>query len=144
MPHLPLSIVTTLSCLLVLALAACSSTPKASDDSTSLRGGEWRLVTMQGAAVAAEPGATIEFADDHKISGKAFINRYFGTYTPGPDGAIAIGPVGMTRMAGPEPLMQQENTYISLLTQVDRCEVTRETLALMHGSKPLLVYGRSR
>lgn len=142
MPKLHLSIVTSLACLLVLA--ACSSTPKTSGDSASLRGGEWRLVTMQGAAVAAEPGATLEFGDEQQISGRSFINRYFGSYTPGPGGAIAIGPVGMTKMAGPEPLMQQESTYIQLLGQVDRYEVTRETLALMRGSTPVLVYGRSR
>lgn len=142
MLQLYLYILTTLAC--VLALAACSSTPKTSDDSASLRGAEWKLVTMQGTAVGGEPGATLEFGDEQQISGRSFINRYFGSYTPGPGGAIAIGPAGMTRMAGPEPLMQQENTYIQLLGQVDRCEVTRETLALMQGDRPLLVYGRVR
>jgi heat shock protein HslJ len=143
MPHLHSSIVTAFACIL-LALAACSSTPKASEEAALLRGGEWRLVTMQGAAVGDNPRVTLQFADDQKFNGRGFVNQYFGSYTLGSDGSLAIGPVGATRMAGPEPLMQQENTYVSLLAQVDRCEVSRETLALMHGSKPLLVYGRSR
>jgi heat shock protein HslJ len=141
---MPFSIAATLASIVILALAACSSTPKASEDVAMLRSGEWRLVTMQTAAVGDDPRVTLQFADGQKFSGRSFINQYFGTYTPGPNGAIEIGPVGMTRMAGPESLMQQENTYILLLGQVDRYEVSRETLVLMHGDRPLLAYGRVR
>jgi heat shock protein HslJ len=128
----------------LLTLAACSSTPRTDDPPSGLVGGEWRLVTMQGNPVADDAGVTLLFGDDQQISGRGFVNQYFGSYTRGEGSAISIGTMGMSMMAGPEPIMDNETAYLALLSQINRYEVSDESLVLKRDGEPLLGFGRMR
>src|SRR5262245_32606234 len=57
--------------VITLLSAACSSTSKTSHvDTAALRRGEWRLVSMDGAAVSDSPRVTLQFMDERKLGGR--------------------------------------------------------------------------
>ena len=55
---------------------------------------------------------------DGRAGGRAPVNRYFGMCAEGPEGSLALGPFGMTMMAGPPEAMAAETAYVRLLEQV--------------------------
>ena len=70
---------------------------------------------------------TLEFGDDGSVGGHASCNRFHGTATIG-DGAIAFGPLAATRKACEEPIMRQEDRYLSLLREAERYELREASL----------------
>lgn len=58
-----------------------------------------------------------------KISGSAPVNNYFGVFDllsfdeTTSQGKISLDPIGSTKMAGPEPLMQCETMYFQMLQE---------------------------
>lgn len=95
--------------------------------------------TPCGYEVKDSPKLTINFEDEKKageeafrFSGKSAVNQFFGTYkitsfdkTTGV-GTVEMGAIGSTKMAGPEPLMQCENRYFSLLEDVADFSIAKE------------------
>lgn len=85
-----------------------------------LDGSEWQLREVR----AAQPlnlqdvRITATFGDQ-RIAGHAGCNRYFADLTDDGRGQVAVGPVGATRMACPEPQMSIEQSYLGLLAQVE-------------------------
>ena len=87
----------------------------------SLTGSEWLLEDLAGAGVIDNVQATLAFAEAGKVSGKGSCNRFFGPAKI--DGnAIHLGPLGSTRMACPEAVMNQETKYLNALQAVERFE----------------------
>lgn len=61
------------------------------------------------------PPATLAFDDAWRMTGSSGLNRFFGGYEL-PGDTIVFGPVGATRMAGPEPVMRQEQALFAVLS----------------------------
>jgi heat shock protein HslJ len=96
-------------------------------------GTHWDLVRAAEPAVDwASVHATFGLQDG-RAGGKAPVNRYFGTIEQGPDGALRLGPFGMTMMAGPPHAMAAEQAYLRLLEQVRGLRREGELLVLLDG-----------
>ncbi len=101
----------------------------------SLAGGEW-IVTAIGAAPAddASPPA-LAFTREGHVAGTTGINRFSGGYTL-TGGVLTISPLLMTRMAGPEHLMDQERRFTEALAATTTVMLEDDTLTL-GGAVPL-------
>jgi heat shock protein HslJ len=110
--------------LLPLIVAGCGGyhgTPPspAAVTSAELVGTRWLLEDLGGAGVIDEASATLEFPEPGKVAGSGSCNRFFGTVSI--DGtAIAIRPLGTTRMACAEVVAMQEVSYIRALQSAER------------------------
>ena len=137
--------------LLVPALAACSGSSSggaAVEEGAGPVGGagfvgpEWRLVA---AAVDSSDlsrfDITVTFTDTD-VSGHSGVNRYAGPFMSGPDGAMDIGPLAGTAMAGPEDAMRAEQAYLAVLDTVTGYTVTDARLELYADQQEVLVYSR--
>jgi len=85
-----------------------------------IAGAEWRLVRLtvdvKELPLASEGTPTLAVAGAGKVQGFASVNRYFGQAEFAEGGRLRwIGPLGSTRMAGPEPLMDQEQAFLTAL-----------------------------
>jgi len=76
----------------------------------------------------------VQFGSEGKLAGNAGCNNFFGGYEVAADGSIAIGPLGSTKMACPEPEMAQESEFLAMLQGVKRFERDGRKLALMDDS----------
>ncbi len=94
-------------------------------------GTQWDLVTAAEDSVDwATFHVTLGFQDG-RAGGRAPVNRYFGMCAGGPDGSLALGPFGMTMMAGPPEAMVAESAYVRLLEQVRGFALSADRLALL-------------
>ena len=117
------------------AHAPSSSTPK-------LAGTSWRLVDLAGIEVLVEPAPTIAFPDEGRVAGSGSCNRFFGSATISGD-SIALGSLGATKMACPEPIMEQEKRYLEALGNATRFAIQGKTLSIWtKGSEKPLTFTR--
>lgn len=106
-----------------------SKTPVAS--TAELEGTVWQVIALadsQGQLVMPAPNseAGVTFQDG-QLGGNATCNTYFGSYTV--DGnTLAITMGGMTMMACPEPLMAQEQLFVTNLQSAATYEITADQL----------------
>lgn len=99
------------------------------DLSKKLKNTKWKLVEMGQTSFPEKEGEiTISFAEN-KINGNSGINNYFGNCEIKND-SIKIGPVGSTKMAGPENLMKIEFEYLKLLQNSKTIEFNNNLLIL--------------
>jgi heat shock protein HslJ len=89
----------------------------------SLVGTDWLLEDLAGTAVVHGVQATLAFPDAGKVSGNGSCNRFFGSVEISGN-IIKFGPLGSTRMACPEPVMDQESKYLAALQDAERFERT--------------------
>jgi heat shock protein HslJ len=99
-----------------------------------LEGTGWTLTGYlhNGTLVPPVPGTTItlDFGTEDKISGSAGCNHYFASYEVKGTG-ITIGQAGSTEMYCSDPgVMDQESTYLALLTRSKTISVEGEHLTL--------------
>ena len=74
---------------------------------------EWIVVELPGGPVRDAP-PTLAFAQEGRVHGFAGVNRVAGAYAVEGD-LVTIGPLAMTRMAGPPEQMDQENRFVGAL-----------------------------
>jgi heat shock protein HslJ len=75
---------------------------------------------------------TFSCDENGKVAGVASINRYFGNFSLKEDGEIIWSEAfGMTRMAGPPELMEQEAKFMQALPQTSRIYLKKEKLLLI-------------
>ena len=97
---------------------------------------EWLLQSIEQDARAIElvPDSVVTFqcTSDGKVAGAASVNRYFGSFTLPQPGQLqwAESGFGSTMMAGPEPLMAQEQLYLSALAMAQSFDLQGEVLTL--------------
>jgi len=112
-------------------------------DSRLLDGSAWRLEAWSVSSL--HPGAfeiTAAF-EAGRISGKAAVNLYGGSYVADPTGAFWVGSLVSTKMAGPEPAMRAESLYFELLRQARAFKAETEELTLLDGhGNELLIFAR--
>jgi heat shock protein HslJ len=87
----------------------------------NLAGTEWLLEDLGGAGVIDNVQATLTFPEAGKTAGEGSCNRFFGPAEI-TGSAIKLGPLGSTRMACPEAVMNQETKYLDALQAAERFE----------------------
>jgi len=96
---------------------------------------EWVLVAMGEMLLAAHDGdstAYLVLQRDGRIAGSTGCNRFFGGYTL--DGErLSFGGIGLTKMACMEPLMSQEQSFVSALGRVTGYRRSGRVLELLSG-----------
>lgn len=99
-----------------------------------LKNTSWKLLNMDGKDVSKlisknENNITLSF-NENGINGNSGINNYFGDYEI-VNNNIKIGPLGSTRMAGPENLMKVEREFLELLGNSKKVKLSdQKTLIL--------------
>lgn len=100
--------------------------PASPDTLATLQGRELTLHRLvadgHDVALTGVQALTLRFQEAGRISGRAAVNRYSGTFQLGPHGTVSWpGPgLAMTRMAGPEPAMKLETRFTQALTATTR------------------------
>ncbi|MDY6912445.1 MAG: META domain-containing protein, partial [Chloroflexota bacterium] len=120
-------------------------TLKEAETAKGLTDREWVLEsigegqTMQ--SLLKDTEITIEFtSDEARFGGSAGCNRYFGGYAVEGNNLSVPGPVGSTMMACPEPIMDQEQQYLSTLEGAETFEIEDGTLTIFSSANRLLVF----
>ncbi|WP_218136837.1 META domain-containing protein [Hymenobacter terrestris] len=144
--------------LSVLALASCTAkttepvadTTASPDMSVStatldpaVLAGEWRIRTLNGAALPAEAadGAILSFdTATNKVSGSTGCNRLMGTYAISGTG-ITFGPLATTRMACP-PNSPEAGLLAALGSKTLTYQLSAEGLTLLEGTTPIITLSR--
>ena len=99
------------------------------DLSEKLKNTKWKLLEMGQTTLPEKDGEiTISF-DENKVNGNSGLNNYLGSFEI-KNNSIKIGPVGSTRMAGPENLMKIEFEYLKLLQDSKTIEFNNNLLIL--------------
>ncbi len=121
-----------------LVLTGCTST---SGDIM----GSWSLESFENpnAPILPPPGATRptltiapapedlkRHPGDLQISGFGGVNRFFGPARRGRGDTLAVSSLGVTRMAGPSPLLAVERVYIGLLQSARSASVKDGVLTI--------------
>ena len=120
------------------AASATTATP----DAAALAG-EWRIRTLNGAALPAEAAAkaTLNFdTATNKVSGSAGCNRLMGTYATSGAG-ITFGPMATTRMACP-PNSPEAGLLAALGSKTLTYQLSAEGLTLLEGTTPVITLSR--
>ncbi|WP_255331389.1 META domain-containing protein [Methanocalculus taiwanensis] len=127
-----------LACLFLaacLAVAGCvgdqQATPPDGKAVLALPGTEWELTAIAITSVNLVKGTTITLAfDEESLGGTAGCNLYFGSYTLD-EYRISIEGIGSTLMYCGDPgVMEQEQLYLSLLSDVATVRIDGDTLTL--------------
>jgi heat shock protein HslJ len=126
--------------LYCMSTAACGSDSKAGLDGTSWKLAGWSISSLY-------PGdfeITAVFSEG-RISGKAAVNTYGGTYTGGAMkeglGDFATGELTRTLMAGPDSAMRAEDLFFQLLGQSAGYSLDEGRLTLYgDGNNELLIF----
>lgn len=100
---------------------AATQSKSAKTAAFNLTGTEWLLEDLSGAGVMDNAQATLSFPEAGKIAGNGSCNRFFGTAEIN-GSAIKLGPLGSTRMACPEAVMNQETKYMDALQASEHFE----------------------
>ena len=96
---------------------------------TNLTGSEWLLQDLAGSEVIDNVEATLAFPEAGKVAGNDSCNRFVGTAEISAD-AIKVSPLGVTRKACPEAVMNQETKYLKALQAAERFEQNNSSLLL--------------
>jgi heat shock protein HslJ len=100
---------------------AASRSESAKPAAFKLTGTEWLLEDLGGAGVIDNIQATLTFPEAGKTAGNGSCNRFFGPAEI-TGSAIKLGPLGTTRMACAEAVMNQETKYLEALQAAERFE----------------------
>lgn len=112
--------------LAALLISGCVTSRPDAPEPTPLAGTEWRA--------ASAPDATLAFGTDGRVSGSTGCNRFSGPYTTGPDGALEVGPLGVTKRMCPPEQMEQERVMLQILDTVARAALEDGQLVLSNAT----------
>ena len=117
------------ACLFAIGLSMFAILPPVAHAGPELAGSEWRPQEIGGAQVPPEPEIFVRFGSEGRLEGHGGCNRFFGSYRLSGD-KIEFGPIGATRMACPEPVMDRENRFLRELGRAQRFARDRIDLLL--------------
>jgi heat shock protein HslJ len=100
----------------ILAMLLTGGTVLADGLADGLAGSEWRPVQLGEQVVEDTANVFVRFEAEGRVAGHGGCNRFFGSYQI-TDGQISFGPLGATRMACPEPVMNLETALFQALEQ---------------------------
>jgi heat shock protein HslJ len=114
-----------------LILGGCASSRNTLADT------RWSLVNLNGQSVGSHPQVTLKF-EDSQLNGADGCNSYSTSYTV-KGGKLSVNKnIAATRMACPEPIMQQAAAYITALTQAAAYKIDGRQLMLSDSSGKVL------
>jgi len=100
----------------ILAMLLTGGSVLADGLADGLAGSEWRPVQLGEQVVEDTANVFVRFEAEGRVAGHGGCNRFFGSYQI-TDGQISFGPLGATRMACPEPVMNLETALFQALEQ---------------------------
>lgn len=103
-----------------------------------LTGVRWRPVYVGAEPVPEDAGLYVVFEIDGSIKGQGGCNNFFGSLEK-TDSGLAVGPLGGTRMACPEPIMERESAFLDALQRATLFEVTGDRLTCLNDDRKLLL-----
>jgi putative lipoprotein len=102
-----------------------------------LTGVTWRPVTVGGEAVPQDSGMYVQFEVDGSIKGHGGCNGFFGSLQQSESG-IEVGPLGATRMACPEKVMDREMAFLDAVQRTQGFETGGGSMSLLDGASGVL------
>jgi putative lipoprotein len=102
----------------VLFLAACTSSASQPGSQSSLEDSMWSLSTIMEKNLVPGSTITVQFTADGNVSGSAGCNRYSGTYKASGSSIQITSPIASTMMACEQELMDQEQAYLTALSEI--------------------------
>lgn len=131
--------------LLLGGLSVTADANPASDLETN----KWQLIQYLNQSGDTETLLDTSLVDikfsDGKFGGTAGCNNYFGSYLIEGEKLSFAHPIGATMMICPGPVMEQEQAYLQLLSQVNSFHIDDETLVLLNQKQQsVLKYGIQR
>jgi heat shock protein HslJ len=117
----------------VLGLVGCTSgdvtTPTGASAAASLVGPTWSLTKIGGKSVLEGTTLTAAFSSEELVTGNAGCNSYFGRARV-EAGRLSVGPLGSTRMACADGVMEQEMLYLASLEAATSYTIQGDELRL--------------
>lgn len=104
----------------VAATAAAGEAAKKAE-TLDLVGTDWVLEDLAGRGIVSNVHATLSFPEAGKIAGNGSCNRFFGAAEISGTSLKFTG-LGSSRMACPDPIMNQETKYLNALQAAERYE----------------------
>jgi heat shock protein HslJ/membrane-bound inhibitor of C-type lysozyme len=95
-----------------------------------LHGAEWVVEDIDADLIVRSP-PTLEFDAEGRLAGRASCNAYTASYTLTGE-TLTIGNSATTMKACPEPVMEQERTFLDALRGVRRFDVTDAGALVLH------------
>ena len=94
----------------------------------------WKLIDisdtkMRKILTTNEIRITLNFSED-RIHGDSGVNNYFSNYIMASDN-IMVGPIGSTKMAGPDNFMRLESQYLNILQNSKKIKLDNNRLIFM-------------
>jgi len=83
----------------------------------AVTGISWRAVNVGDEAIPEDAGLTLLFEVDGSIKGNGGCNSFFGSLQQS-DSGIEVGPLGGTRMACPEMIMNRETAFMNAVQRL--------------------------
>lgn len=103
----------------------------------SITGIDWRPVVIGADTMPDDSGMSVQFAVDGSINGNGGCNGFFGSVEKTETG-ISIGPLGATRKACPQPIMDRESAFLDALQNTTSFQTGKESLQLLDSENVLL------
>jgi heat shock protein HslJ len=103
-------------------------------DRGALVGTGWRLAALGTDPVPADAGITLSF-EAGRVTGSGGCNRYFASCVLGANGVLELGPIGSTRRACPEPVMDRERRFFEALQAARSLRLEAGQLVLAPGAE---------
>ena len=123
----------------VFCLAACGSGGPTLEDTTWVLESYGEQGSLQAVLEDTEITAFFDSAKE-QVAGSASCNRYFAGYEINKNELTIIPPIGSTRMACPEPVMEQEQQYFSLLETTETFQIQNGKLTISSSGNQILVF----
>jgi putative lipoprotein len=105
--------------------------------------GPWRCTAILGAPVTGDGAPTIDFREGGRAGGFAGVNRYGCEATSASPGALHLGAIAATRMAGPPERMELEGSFLAALQRVTGARMSGQTLELTSEGGTVLRFERA-
>jgi heat shock protein HslJ len=103
----------------------------------SITGMEWRPTVIGVQEIPGDSGLFVLFEVDGSIKGNGGCNNFFGALQKEGDG-IAVGELGMTRMACPADIMARETAFMNALQDMSHFEMGVDSLQLLNDENRML------
>lgn len=95
-----------------------------------ITGTSWRPISIGDEAISEDNGMRIQFEVDGSIKGHGGCNDFFGTLQQS-DSGVEIAPLGSTRMACPEPIMNRETVFLEAVQKTRDFRTGDGTMSLL-------------
>lgn len=104
------------------------------DPKRLFRGAEWVVEDLAGAGIIDRSRMTVEFFDENRLAGAASCNRYGGQYEHTAEG-MSFDYLFATKKACAPALMNQEQRFLELMSDVKRATIGRQGELVLTTSK---------